>query len=166
MLLIGENPQGSSFLAKRLQGRGCECGFAVTREAACSLLGFERFDLVLSAFRLPDGSAFSLVALLEGSISTLFFFKPVENSCWWLPALRNGRKCFGSSALLPSEFVSVLDEVIEEIRLRAAGEKKGKQSAGAPLPGLPSTMASSGGSPAAEPKRAEGADTLRRKAAG
>jgi hypothetical protein len=26
-LLIGENPQGSSYLAKRLQERGCECEF-------------------------------------------------------------------------------------------------------------------------------------------
>src|SRR5579871_6359494 len=111
-LLIGGNSHDSSHLTDHLQKRGYECGFAVTHEAACSLLGVQGFDLVLSPVRLPDGSAFSLVALLEGSISTLFFCEPVENGCWWLPALRNGRNCFGSSALLPSEFVSVLDEVI------------------------------------------------------
>jgi response regulator RpfG family c-di-GMP phosphodiesterase len=162
-LLIGENSHGSSHLAEHLQKRGYECGFAVTHKAACSLLQVEPFDLVLSAVRLPDGSAFSLVALLEDSISTLFFFEPVENSCWWLPALRNGRKCFGSSALLPSEFVSVLDEVSEEIRLRTDRERSVEESVGSGSQPSASTKPSSTG---AEPKRAEVANTLRRKAAG
>jgi hypothetical protein len=165
VLLIGETPQGSSHLAKRLQRSGFECGFAFSHEEACSLLMAQGFDLVLSPLRMPGGSAFSLVALLEGSTSTLFYFEAVENGCWWLPALRNGRNCFGSSALLPSEFVPLLDEVIDQICLSAAAENRSEQFAHS-VPGSPVTVLSSGESSPAEPKRAEGLDRLWRKAAG
>ncbi|HVB55360.1 MAG TPA: hypothetical protein VNE63_02875 [Candidatus Acidoferrales bacterium] len=55
-------------------------------------------------------SAFSLIFLLDRSNITLFYFHAVEDGCWWLPALRHGQKCFGSSALRPSEFVAALDD--------------------------------------------------------
>jgi CheY-like chemotaxis protein len=45
VLLVGENPQGSSYLAKRLRGRGCECEFAVSYQEDCSLLRAKDFDL-------------------------------------------------------------------------------------------------------------------------
>jgi hypothetical protein len=166
VLLIGENPQGSVYLAKGLQGRGCECRFAASYEEACSLLGVQPFDVVLSPSRLSAGSTLSLVALLEGSTTTLFYFQPVESGCWWLPVLRNGRNCFGSPALLPSEFAPVLDEVIEQIRLCAEAEKESKQSAVSGLRGPVARLPSSGDSPSAEPKRARNLDTLKLKAAG
>jgi hypothetical protein len=118
-LLIGENAQGSSHLAKLLQERGCKCSFATSYQEACSLLSGERFDLVLSPTRLRDCSIFPLLGLLEGSRVTLFYFQLVEDGCWWLPALRSGRKCFGSYALRPSEFVVSLGEIIDDIQVRS-----------------------------------------------
>src|ERR1019366_8592370 len=97
-LLIGENPQGSSYLAKRLQERGCECEFAGSYQEACWLLRAQDFDLVLSPMRLRGGSLFPLIDLLDGSGITLFYSHAVEDGWWWLPALRHGQKCFGSSA--------------------------------------------------------------------
>jgi len=122
-LLIGENAQGSSYLAKRLQVRGLECSFATSYQEACSVLSAQSFDLVLSPMRLREVSFFSLIDLLEESGATLFYSHAVEESCRWLPALRHGERCFGSSALRPSEFVSVLDETIAEIQfgVRVAG---------------------------------------------
>jgi hypothetical protein len=166
VLLIGETPQGSSHLAKRLQRRGFECVWALSHEEACLLLRAQGFDLVLSPLRVAGGSAFSLVALLEGSTTTLFYFEPVENGCWWLPALRNGHNCFGSSALLPSEFVPLLDEIIDQICSGAAGKKASEQSIVLSFPASPATIPSSGESAPAEPKRAKDLDKLRRKAAG
>lgn len=116
VLLIGETPQGSSYLAKRLQTKACECSFATSHQESRWLLGTQGFDLVLSPIRLGDASLFPLIDLLEGSGVTLFYSHAVEEGCWWLPALRRGERCFGSSALRPSEFVSVLDEAIEQIR--------------------------------------------------
>lgn len=113
-LLIGESRQGCSYLANRLQERGCKCEFARSFEEADSLLRAQEYNFVLSATRLQDHSLFPLIDLLEGSGITLFYSHPVEDGCWWLPALQHGRRCFGVSALLPKQFVSVLDEAIHE----------------------------------------------------
>ena len=142
-LLIGESPQGSSNLAKRLQARGCECDFAVSSQEASSMLRAERFDLVLSPMRLRDGSLFSLISLLDGSGITLFFSYIVEDSCWWLPALRHGENCFGSSALRPSQFIAALDEAIEEICFLAVMERNSLQSVAPRLRGSLTTLPSS-----------------------
>jgi hypothetical protein len=115
-LLIAENAHGCSYLANRLQGHGCECSFGTSYQEACSSLQSHGFELVLSPTKLRGITVFPLIDLLEGSTVTLFYSHAVEQGCWWLPALRHGEKCFGSSALRPSEFVSVLDEVIAEIR--------------------------------------------------
>lgn len=119
-LLLGENSQGSSHLTKLLTGQGCLCEFANSYEQACSALTRDPFDLVLSPMRLRENSIFPLVSLLEGSGATLFYFQLVEDGCWWLPALRFGRRCFGSYALRPSEFTAVLKEIIGEVRMRQA----------------------------------------------
>jgi hypothetical protein len=108
-LLIGENSQGSSHLVKLLEEHGCKCRFVTSYEEAFSQLGTEDFDVVLSPMTLRDGSVFPLANLLEG-----FYFQAVEESCWWLPALRSGQKCFGSSALCPSEFIASLPQILEE----------------------------------------------------
>jgi CheY-like chemotaxis protein len=166
VLLVGETPQGSLYLAKLLQERGCECEFAGSYQEACSLLRAQDFDLVLSPMRLRDGSLFPLLGLLDGSGITLFYSHAVEEGCWWLPALRQGQKCFGSSALRPSKFVAALDDAIEEICFRVAKKKQIRRSVTPPLSCSHATPPSSrGGLSHAEPKRAEVLELLRLKAA-
>ncbi len=118
VLLIGENPQGYSRLVKRLEENRCKCRFAPAYQEAVSLLSLQDFDLVFSPMRVRDSSVFPLISLLESSRTTLFYFQAVEEGCWWLPALRFGRNCFGSSALRPSEFIAWLNLVIEEMQMR------------------------------------------------
>ena len=89
-LLIGENPQGSSHSATRLQRRGCECSFATSYPEACASLRGQGFEVVLSPTRLRGVTVFPLIDLLEGSEVTLFYSHAVEQGCWWLPALRHG----------------------------------------------------------------------------
>jgi hypothetical protein len=114
-LVIAEGLQTTSCLARRLEGQGCSCSFVRSYREARSSLGNQDFDLVLSPLRLRGVTLFPLVDLLEGSKVTLFYSYPVEQGCWWLPALRRGQKCFGSAAFRPSEFVSMLDEVIVQV---------------------------------------------------
>ena len=116
VLLIGETINDSSYLAKRLEERGCECSFAKSYRESASLIRQREFDLVLSPGRLRDGSGYALIGQLSGSGTTLFYYYAVERGCWWLPALRGGQECFGSPALRSSEFVTALDEIIKEIR--------------------------------------------------
>ncbi len=142
-LLIGDSFLGSSNLVKCLQQRGFHCEYATSYEKVRSLLQVGNFDLVLSPMRLRDDSLFPLIELLYRSDVTMFYSCPVESGGWWLPALRRGQECFGSSALRPSEFVSELDEVFAQMRLRdtradgmrfsAVRESEGSRIA-APLP--------------------------------
>jgi hypothetical protein len=117
-LLLGENEQIPSFLSDTMKKYGCVPWFATSIEAARSLLGIRQFDLVLSPMKVHADSVLSLMNLLDGSGVSLFGFQPVEESCWWLPILFQGRNCFGSNALRPDEFAVVLKQVIRGARAR------------------------------------------------
>jgi hypothetical protein len=114
VLLVGENVLGSSYLANRLWLRGCQCEFAISYEEVLALLGGgQAIHLMLCPLRMNRRNLLPLIDLLEGSGISLFYAASGEPDSWWLPALRHGRKCFGSFALSPSEFISALDEVLE-----------------------------------------------------
>src|SRR5580693_8409684 len=98
VLLIADNPIGVSFLEARFNKWACEVHFALSCKAATACVSPELFDLVLSQFRLRDGSSYPLAALLIGSNTTLVYSYPVETGCWWLPALKNGHSSWGSLA--------------------------------------------------------------------
>lgn len=115
-LLIGEHSQGSLHLIRHLEVQRCECLFVTSYQEARSLLKFQAFDFVLSPIRLRNSSLFPLLNQLEGSHVSLFYFQVVEKGCWWLPALRLGRNCFGTYALRPSEFSTSLGEIMGEIQ--------------------------------------------------
>jgi hypothetical protein len=118
VLLIAGSPMGMSFLAARLTTWACEIHFASSFKEANAFLNTQKYDLVLSEFRLRDGSAYPLADLLLGSHTTLVYSYSVENSCWWLPALKNGQSCWGSLAMQPSEIIGFLVGTIKEIRSR------------------------------------------------
>jgi hypothetical protein len=117
-VLLIANPMGMSFLVARLKHWTCEIHVASSCKEAHELVSERRFDLVLSEFRLWDGSAYPLADLLIGSDTTLFYSYPVETGCWWLPAVKNGKSVWGSLAMRPNEFISFLENTVREIRLR------------------------------------------------
>jgi hypothetical protein len=125
VLLIAASPMGVSFLVTRLKKWECEIHFASSYKEANTFVGSQRFDLVLSEFKLSDGSSYPLADLLVGSNTTLVYSYPVETGCYWLPAVKNGRSCWGSLAMRPSEFVLYLDDILKETRSRqvAASEE-------------------------------------------
>jgi hypothetical protein len=118
ILLIGENVKSSSYLVDQLRTRGCTCEFATSYEAACSLLKAQDFCVVLSPTRLHTKSLLPLMNLLEGSDVTLFYAEPVEQGCWWLPALLRGVACFGSRAVRPGKFLSTMMETLDALNPR------------------------------------------------
>jgi hypothetical protein len=118
VLLIADNPMGLSFLEARFNKWACEVHFALSCKAATAFVSHEPFDLVLSQFRLRDGSSYPLAGLLIGSNTTLVYSYPVETGSWWLPAVKNGQSCWGSLAMRPREFIVFLDDILKEIQLR------------------------------------------------
>jgi len=121
VLLLGASAKGISFLLQRLEKRGCDCYMATSTSEAARLSVEHVFDLVLCTGHAEGIDAFA--ASLIGSPTSLFRCYPVEDGCWWLPAVRRGERCPGAPALRPSDFASALDRIVEEI-------KSGKHPAG------------------------------------
>jgi CheY-like chemotaxis protein len=115
VLVIGEHSDCRNDWPRWLETRGCHCHLAASFQEACLLLEQESFDLVLSPFRLRDGTAHQLIGSLLGRPTTLFCSHPVERGSWWLPAVKNGMDCFGTAAIRSGQFGSFLDQVVKDI---------------------------------------------------
>jgi hypothetical protein len=108
VLLVGQSFQG---LKERLHRWGFRCHVAGNMRAASDLLRSQPVDLVLSNAHLSDGTGFRLLATLAGLRVTAFLCLPVENGCFWLPAMDAGKECLGLPALRPSEFARTLKQM-------------------------------------------------------
>ena len=117
--LIGDSPQLFFRCQKYLERNGCECEFAEREKSIWKILDQHQIDLVLSLHASRGTHRPSLVELLSGLPTTLFYGLRVEVGYWWVPILRLGEECFGAPALRPSEFSSALNEVLKEIRAEA-----------------------------------------------
>lgn len=95
------------------------------------MLEAEKPDIVLSAIPPQLGAIAAMTDLLTGSRASFYYAYPVENSCWWLPALHRGERCLGAPAMRPGEFSDVLDQVVEEIRSERESERR---KAAKPIP--------------------------------
>lgn len=116
VLLISRVKEGTGYLYRRFQMRGCDCKFATSVAEARELLQQHAFDLVLSPDRLRDENMFGLMELLEGTTGTLFYSHVTEDGSYWVPAYRNGEKVLGAPALRPSELVIELDALIADLK--------------------------------------------------
>jgi hypothetical protein len=115
VLLVGQNLHSSLALTERLQRWGFRCHFASNMRAASDLLNSHPVDLVLSNTHLPDGTGFGLLVALAGLPVTAFLCLPVENGCFWLPAIDGGKACLGMPALRPAEFAKALEEMTRSL---------------------------------------------------
>lgn len=115
VLLIGESDRSFSHITRRLERHGCRCLFANSYEQAREILAQESISLVLSVIPPRENAMSLLTDMLLGTEASIYYAQPVEDSCWWLPALRQGERCFGTPALRPSEFATVLDREMERI---------------------------------------------------
>jgi hypothetical protein len=111
VLLVGQIFHGALPLTERLGRLGFQCHFVKDMRAACDLLSSRPVDLVLSKTLLSDGTGFGLMVALTGLPVTAFLCLPVEDSCFWLPAIDGGKECLGSPALRPREFAILLEEL-------------------------------------------------------
>ena len=112
VLLVGQSFHGAQALADWLRRRGFRCHFARNMREAPDLLNSRPIDLVLSNTHLSDGTGFRLLMTLARLRVTAFLCLPVENTCFWLPAIDGGQACLGSPALRPRGFASALQEMV------------------------------------------------------
>lgn len=114
VLVIGETDHGSSYLRGQLESRGCSCWFAQSSAESVALFEIHSFHLILSTTPLLLRDP--LLERLSGSDCAVFCSFPVEDSCWWIPVIYRGRKCLGTPALRPSEFLGELGKMVKKIQ--------------------------------------------------
>ena len=119
VLLIGDSPKLFFRCQKYLERNGCECKFAECEKSVWKMLDQSHFDLVLGLHASQGTRTPSLVELLSGLPTTLFYGLRVEVGYWWVPILRLGEECFGAPAPRPGEFSNALNEVLKEIKAEA-----------------------------------------------
>jgi hypothetical protein len=138
VLLIGESARSFTHIIRRLEQHGCRCRFVDSYEQARETILNEPFDLVLSVIPPRENAISSLTEILVGTRASIYYAQLVEDGCWWLPALRQGERCFGAPALRPSEFSALLDHEVERIHAGAEAESKPPVAPVIPMVTLPS----------------------------
>jgi CheY-like chemotaxis protein len=111
VLLVGQNFQSAQTLIEWLHRLKFRCHFVANAREAGEFLAVHRVDLVLSNTHLSDGTGYRLLMSLARLPASAFLCFPVENSCFWLPAMDGGNQCLGLPALRPSEFARALEEM-------------------------------------------------------
>lgn len=111
LLIVNDNGCEGSPLVKRLNGMGYSCSSAHSYDEAKTLISAEHFDVVLCKLSMNDGTAYELRPMLAGRPSSLFYSLSVDEDCWWIPGVRNGRQCLGEAALRPDDFFNVLEKI-------------------------------------------------------
>src|ERR1700676_141718 len=119
VLFVGPGFHDTQALADRMRRWGFRCHFASSIRTARELVNSMRVGLVLSKIGLPDGTGFGLVADLSGLPVTAFLCLPVEDSCYWIPAIDSGNECLGNPPLRPLEYLNALEEMSRCIPLQS-----------------------------------------------
>jgi len=111
VLLVGQNFHKTQTLTERLHRLKFRCHFATNVQTAREFVAANPIDLVLSNTHLSDGTGYRMLINLTRLPVSAFLCFPVENSCLWLPALDDGKRCLGSPALRPLEFARALEQM-------------------------------------------------------
>ena len=115
VLVVGQNLCSASAFTETLHRWGFQCHFARTMQSATDLLSSQSVDLVLCNTYLADGTGLGLMRALAHLPVTAFLCLPVENGCFWIPAIDGGRACLGLPALRPWEFGRTLAEMARSL---------------------------------------------------
>ena len=113
MLLVDDSPVPSASVARALSSLQCEWRHARSCEEALAVMEERTFRVVLSKFRLADGSGRRLIPAVQMTSAWLFLSFPVEEGCWWIPVIEAGRVSVKVAALHSREFRSALVKIVK-----------------------------------------------------
>ena len=115
VLPVGQSFRSADALTDRLQRRGFRSRVTSSVRSASDLIRSSPVDLLLSKTHLPDGTGFGLLGTLVGFRFTAFLCLPLQDGCFWLPAIDAGKQCLGLPALRPREFASTLEKMARSL---------------------------------------------------
>lgn len=113
MLFVDDSPEPSASVARALSSLQCEWWYAASCEEALAAMEERTFRVVLSKFKLADGSGKRLIPAVQMASAWLFLSFPVEEGCWWIPVIEAGRLSVKVAALHSREFRSALVKIVK-----------------------------------------------------
>jgi hypothetical protein len=114
VLLVGRSGSWATLALKALEKFGSELSIAVPKTVTAEYVRLGAYDLVLLDSTVPSEQRRRLVSELAGFDVSIFYSLPVENGCWWLPALSHGSNCHGAPAFRRSEFPRELERILQD----------------------------------------------------
>ena len=112
VLLVGRSSSWGAQITNSLRKFGSVLSFASPGDIKPIRDKSAAFDLILLDSTVTAEERRRLAAALLGSKTSIYYAFPVENGCWWLPALRRGEDCHGSAAFRRKEFPGELESVL------------------------------------------------------
>ena len=112
MLLVDDSPAPSEAMERALRSLQCVWRCAASCEEALAAMEGRTFQVVLSKFRLADGSGRKLIPAVQMASAWMFLSFPVEEGCWWIPVIEAGRLSVKAAALHSREFRSALVKIV------------------------------------------------------
>lgn len=112
VLLVGQKLKAICPMVEKLEARGCRWEFVETAEDGRQAIVRSDFDVILADSQLDSGGAYSLIPVLLGTRSSLFFWVPLERSGCLLPAVLRGNYQFRGAALRPEIFEELLSVLL------------------------------------------------------
>ena len=122
MLFVDDSPVPSASVARALSLLQCEWRYSASCKEALAAMEERKFRVVLSKFKLADGSGRRLIPAVQLASAWLFLSFPVEYGCWWIPVIEAGRLSVKAAALHSREFRSALVEIVEAMAAGAPHE--------------------------------------------
>ena len=129
VILVSNTPKCLSHILRYFEMQDCWYGVASTYGEARDIIQLYGCDLLMGLAPRPQGIVASLASTMSDRHASFFCAQPVEEGCWWLPVYLRGELCFGSPALRPNEFATLLDELVDEIRHAQAEIESSRQLA-------------------------------------
>jgi hypothetical protein len=111
-LLVGRNGSWGTTVLKSLEKFGSELFFVAPQTVTSEYVRRGAYNLILLDSTVPPEQRRKLASELIGSDASIFYTFPVENGCWWLPALRQGQDCLGTPAFRRNEFPLELERIL------------------------------------------------------
>lgn len=112
ILLVGRTGSWGTLVLKSLEKFRSELSFAAPSSVTPGYARARSYNVILLDSTVSPEQRRQLVAELTGSEASIFYTFPVENGCWWLPALRRGENCLGTPAFRRNEFPFELERIL------------------------------------------------------
>jgi hypothetical protein len=114
VLLVGRNGSWGTVILKSLAKFQSELSFIAPDAVTLKYVKKGGFHVILLDSTVSPQQRRQLASGLIGSEASIFYTFPVENGCWWLPALRRGQDCHGAPAFRRNEFPIELERTLKD----------------------------------------------------